>query len=189
VKVLKNMPENNYSPRVLANIKRLKNPSDKFVDHALGVFETCNLIKARIGDDARLFTKSELADFEYFPEQRPDAFIRLKTPNGEQQYILEYLETNTPFRVILGKLKSYIKYSDEGEWEITNSPLPPVLLVCDSAVLEKRVQKYGMTAIEEADDEVLRFYTTNLPTLQAQAKLPWTSLQYLDEKLELEDIK
>lgn len=185
VKELKNTPESNYSPRVLANIKRLKHPSDKFVEHALGVFEACNLIKARIGDNARLFTKSELADFEYFPEQRPDTFIRLKTVHGEQQFILEYLETNTPFRVILGKLKSYIKYSDEGEWEVTNSPLPPVLLVCDSAVLEKRVQKYGMTAIEEADDEVLRFFTSNLPALQAQAKLLWTSLQDLDEKLEL----
>lgn len=188
VKELKKIPEKNYSPRVLANIKRLKHPSDKFVDHVLGVFEACNLIKARIGDDVRLFTKSELVDFEYFPEQRPDAFIRLKTANGEQQYILEYLETNTPFRVILGKLKSYINYSDEGGWEVTNSPLPPVLLVCDSVALEKRVQKYGMTAIEEADDEVLRFYTTNLPALQAQATPSWTSLQDLDEKLQMQKI-
>ena len=188
VKELKNLPEKNYSPRVLANIKRLKHPSDKFVYHALGVFEACNLIKARRGDDVRLFTKSELADFNYFPEKRPDAFIRLKTANGEQQYILEYLESNTPFRVILGKLKSYIKYCDEGEWEVTNSPLPPILLVCDSGALEKRIQKYGITAIEEADDDVLRFYSTNLPALQAQAKLPWTSLQEADKKFELEEI-
>lgn len=188
VKVLKDIPGNKYSPRVLANIKRLKHPSDKFVDHALGVFEACNQIKAQIGDSIRLFTKSEIADFDYFPEQRPDAFIRLKTTHGEQQYLLEYVENSTPFRVILGKLKSYIKYSDDGEWEVTNSPLPPVLLVCESAVLEKRVQKYGMTVIEEADDEVLRFFTTNTALLATSTKQPWTSLQDLDEKYELIDV-
>lgn len=188
VKALKDLPEKNYSPRVLASIKRLKKPSDKFVDHALGVFETCNLIKAEIGDAVRLFTKSELADFEYFPEQRPDAFIRLKTTNGEQQYILEYLESSTPFKVILGKLKSYIKYSDEGEWEVTNSPLPHVLLVCDTSQLERRIHSYGIIVLEEADDEVLKFYTSNNQVLAEKQKRPWTSLQDLDEKISLEAI-
>lgn len=188
VQALKVIPGNNYSPKVLSNIKRLKQPSDKFVDHALGVFDICNQIQRQLGDNVRLFTKSELALYEYFPEQRPDAFMRLKTAHGEQQYILEYLESSTPFRVILGKLKSYIKYCDEGEWEVTNSPLPPVLLVCDSPQLEKRLQKYGQTVIEEADDEVLRFYTASVLALTAHTGLPWTSLQDLDEKLELKAI-
>lgn len=187
-KILKDIPGNSYSPRVLANIKRLRHPSDKFIEHALGVFEACNQIKGQIGDRVRLFTKSELADFDYFPEPRPDAFIRLKTKDGEQQYLLEYVESSTPFRVILGKIKSYIKYSDDGEWEVTNSPLPPILLVCDTPQLEKRVQKYGLNVLDEADEDELRFFTTNPTLLAANAEQPWTSLLDLDEKLRLEEI-
>lgn len=176
VKALKNIPEHKYSLRVLANIKRLKNPSDKFVEHSQGVFEISNHLKRMMGDSARLFTKSELADFDYFPEQRPDAFIRLKTTTGEQQYLLEYIESSTPFRAILGKLKSYIKYSDDGEWEVTNSPLPPILLVCDSPELERRLQKYGLVTLEEADDEVLKIYTTSKEKLKSKTAKTWTRL-------------
>ena len=189
VKVLKAIPGNKYSSKVLANIKRLKHPSDKFIDHALGVFETCNQIKAQIGDSIRVFTRSELAEFDYFPETRPDAFIRLKTTHGEQHYLLEYIENSIPFRVILGKLNSYIKYSDEGEWDATNSPLPPVLLVCDSPQLEKRVQKYGQTVLQEADDEVLRFYTTSIQKLQSGVKNSWTRLDGQDETFRLGDVR
>ncbi|MBW4062123.1 replication-relaxation family protein [Candidatus Saccharibacteria bacterium] len=175
-----------YSEQALRIARRDATRTDKFIERCLALAELAVLLTA---PHTKVFTKSQLVRYGYFPQPLPDLYIQLKTNSGVQQYLLEYLESNQPLNAILKSVKRYLQYSDEGEWEVTGTRLPPVLLVCDSALLEKRVQKYGMTVIEEADDEVLRFYTACIPAITDKANRPWTSLQDLDEQLELKEIR
>lgn len=185
---LKAIPNNPYSQRVLRNIKRVTNPSDKFIDRSTGVYSICNYLRTRYGDGLRIFTKSELADFEYFPDPRPDAYIRYKVNNEEQQFILEYIDLGMPLKVAIGRIRGYIKYCDEGEWEVTNSPLPPILLVFSSTKSERRFHKYALPALDESDEEELRFYSTSIDSLKEFNNHPWTSLQDIDVSYELKDV-
>lgn len=89
--------------------------------------------------------------------------MRLRTKRQETFFFLDVLHEGRPFFVSLRRIKQYMAYAEEGEWEeATETDLPAVLLVCDSPALQKRLHKRGPHLLDErmVDDDELRYYTT-----------------------------
>lgn len=140
----------NYSPTVLSNISRTKKPSEKFIQSSLGILDIHEILKTTYKDKITLFTASETAIYPYFPKKRPDLYIQYQTGKELKQYFLLYLESNKPMYVNIRRIKDYSEYISEGEWDITNTPSPTLLLVCDRPQLIKRM----LSAIYNMDDDV-----------------------------------
>jgi len=162
IKALKEA-EPNYDQVVLHNLHKDKTASEQFINHSLAVFKHYCDLKAQYGDSLRFFTKSQLAQFDYFPKPLPDAYIRLKVSPKEKQYFLEVLQSTRPFFVAVRKARRYISYADDGEWEATNTMLPNVLLVCDGDTLRKRLEKH-VANLDDIDED-LKFFVTTDPAL------------------------
>lgn len=149
-----------YSKRVLASIKRMKQPSPRFIWTSLSIYGISNLLSKTFGGDMRIFTASETAKYNYFPSKRPDLYIQHQNKKILKQYFLLYLETNKPIYANLRRIKDYGEYINEGEWDITNTPPPALLLVCDKQQLQGRALIAINNLADEIDDE-LEIYITS----------------------------
>jgi hypothetical protein len=140
------------------NIKAIykdKTVSEEFVGYCLSLFAIYIQLKAKHGDNLRFVTKPQLANYDYFEDFMPSAYIHLEVKRTEKEYFLEYLQSSQPFFAAIRKIKQYINYFDSGEWEAgTGGDFPKVLLVCDGPSLKKRLVKKQDKILEDADDEL-----------------------------------
>lgn len=165
------------SSTVLKNMYKDKGASERFVDHCLTVFAVSNQLEALHGQRLEFFAKSELADYEHFPQPLPDGFISLKAsdqPRAQTKYyFLEVFEDSTPFFAIAKKVNQYSEYADSGEWDVTGKKFPAVLAVCESVTLQKRLRK------RFAGPDDFKLYTTTeaeLMTIKAGSDKAWQSI-------------
>jgi hypothetical protein len=130
--------------KIELNIKTIykdKTVSEQFIKHCLAIFAVHNHLRAEYGGKLKFFTKSQLAKYDYLPPKLPDAYIRLKVEQSEKQFFLDVFHDDQPFFAAARRIKQYVDYSDEGEWEVTGTELPTALLICESAGLQKLLQK------------------------------------------------
>ena len=174
------------------NLKRIykdKAVSENFIVHCLNVTSAYLQLRALHGDKLRFFTHSQVGfeKYEHFPQPLPDAYIRLKTSLGESHFFLEIYEDTQPYFVLLRRVKKYLAYADEGEWEAaTYTDLPVVLMATETSSMQKRLRKRIAKEMSETYDE-MSFATTTLPHLlnsePAKGKV-WTAI---DEEGDDED--
>jgi DNA-binding HxlR family transcriptional regulator len=178
ISALKQIPDNKFDKTILHNIHKDKTASDQFIDYSLGIFSTYCQLKAKYGDSLHFFTKSQLANkYDYFSEFLPSIYIRLDINGTEKDYFLEYLQTSKPYFTVIQRLKQYIEYASNGDWEAgTESDFPKILLVCDTPSLQNRLLKRAGSILNEADEE-LKFYTTTSSNLET-----WHNLDDQDQK-------
>jgi len=152
MKALRSLPGAKYASSALHNIYKDRTASERFINHWLGVFDIACKLKARYGDRIRLFTKTELIQFEYFPKPLPDVYMRLDAGDMEKQFFVDLLESSQPLFVHFRRVKQYIEYAEEGDWEdATGAELPAVLLVCDSSSLERKLARYVDNNLDDED--------------------------------------
>ena len=147
-RALKSLNQTKYSPIVFRNINRTTKPSEKFIQTSMGIVDIHEILKATYKNRITLFTASETAIYPYFPKKKPDLYIQYQVGKALKQYFLLYLESNIPMYVNTRRIKDYSEYINEGEWDITNTPSPALLLVCDRPQLKKRL----LSAIYNSDD-------------------------------------
>lgn len=163
LKTLKSLPDSPYSASVLRNMAKDKTASDRFINHWLEIFEINCLLKARYRDNIRVFTKSQLVPYNYFPRPAPDAYIRFTVDGTERQYILELIDGTQPIFAQLARIKKYLDYSEEGDWEdATGTKLPLVILVCESVAQQRRLLKLADNELDDLDDDITIIITTKL---------------------------
>jgi hypothetical protein len=143
------------------NIKAIykdKTVSDQFVRHSLDLLGIYNQLKAQYGERLKFFTKANLnrEQFNYFPQPLPDAYARLRLGGEEKQFFLDIYYDDQPFFAAVRKVKQYVEYAEAGSWEETGTNLPAVLCVCESASLQKRLQK----RLEANDGELTLAHAT-----------------------------
>jgi protein involved in plasmid replication-relaxation len=165
-------------------IYRDKSVKEQFVRHCLDIFSIYNQLKAQYSNKLKFFTKANLNKFDYFPQSLPDAYIRL----GEKQFFLYLLHDNEPFFTAIRNVKRYMDYADHGDWDTTETDLPVVLIICESASLQKRLRKRIIKILDDAWEEDLTFaLTTKDAFLSTDARI-WQLAADSDENLKLEDI-
>lgn len=175
------------------NIKSIykdKTVSETFIRHSLNIFTSYNQLKARYGDELAFFTKTNLASYEHFPKPLPDAFVSLETRNGTRYFFVEILEDIQPFFTAVRSIKKYLDHKESGEWAITETDYPVVLFICESAGLQKRLQKQIAKMLNASWVDGLNFATTTKTELASLSEddAIWQEVTEPDEKLPLQDI-
>lgn len=172
------------------NIKAIykdKSVSGQFVERSLDLFVIHNRLKDEYGDSLKFFTKVDLnrEDYGYFPQPLPDAYIRL----SDKQFFLDIFHDSEPSFVAKRRMKQYIKYDEDGNWEVTETGLPKVVAVCESQSLAKRVQKYMSKALDDAwpDSEVVFAFTTK-SALMSDGQAVWQRADNTAEVFALQNI-
>ncbi len=187
-------PEGARKLQVLGNIDlnvraiyKDKTVSEQFVSSSLELFAIYNQLKAQYGSGLKFFTKATMnhEQYDYFPHPLPDAYIRL----DDKHFFLNVFYDNEPHFVAQRKIKQYIKYDEDGDWAVTETSLPTLLIVCESSRLAKRVQKYIAKASDDMwpDSEVMYAFTTR-DGLFSNDLAVWQQADEPEEKLTLEDI-
>lgn len=174
------------------NIKAIykdKSVKDDFVRHSMDVFALYNWLKLQHGDRLKFFTKADLnqEQFGYFPQPLPDAYIRFRLGGEERQFFLDFYYDSQPFFTAVRRLKKYMEYAEGGEWEATGTSLPKLLAVCESEVLQKRLQKRSARSFTEYAGDDLIFALTTKPELKSGETTIWQLAISPDRKVTLLD--
>jgi len=198
------------SPQALKNMRKDATASEGFVKHNIAIGDVAADLSRIYYDSEKLtlFTKNELLredtnsndgseDYEpasaSFPQPLPDMLIDLMgTDDSWKDYLLEVWHESVPFWVYRKRIKYYIQYLDEDERkEAFGDQMPPVLLVCDTLALQRRVQRYLKRIFDEIYEDELRFLVTNRELLHEAKEVDaiWTAVgEEKDETLRLGDI-
>lgn len=152
-------------PIDLKRIYREKNISEQFIEH-------CSHIVDIYLELSRLFPKNNLVyrqkstlnyeKYDYFPHPLPDAYIRIKRAETLKRFFLDIFEEHTPYFVIVRRIKRYIEYKDDGEWDDTGIPFPSILLICASHSTQKRINKRILRELRDSYEEMF-FITSTIP--------------------------
>lgn len=168
--------EYGLSQKVLHNMYKNKSLSQSFIDHNQNIATVCLNLRAIYQDTFSIFTKSEIADLDYMPEQLPDLYLNRKEPSQDKpnEYLLDIF-TDTQFFIIKKRIDAYIEHFDSGDWP--NSQYPTVLIACPDARTEEKLHKHIQITLDNnyIDDEDLRFMTTSTKaSLDGTSKEIWT---------------
>ncbi len=158
-----------FNERVLHNMYKDKAASPEFISHSLDAFAIYLALRDSYPDTFHIFTKTELADFDYFMSPRPDLYLNRIKPqdNVQNEFVLE-LFTNSQFFVIKKRITAIIEHFESGDWEAeAETAYPTVLLVCAEPKAEKRLQHHVAKTLDNEGIDELTVYTTNLKTLNA----------------------
>ncbi len=123
-------------------IYKSKDASERFIGHCLNVLSVFTELQNSFDNSFDFFVKDQLYQYDYFPEELPDAYIRFKSGERKgQHYFLQLYSSNVPFFVYKQRLIKLIDYEDGGDWDATGSELPILLAICDTQKLKDRVKK------------------------------------------------
>jgi len=169
-----------------------KSVGQTFINHTLDVYQYTNLLKHH-HKGLKVFTRRDIARYDYFPDQLPDAFLSLPTndPQQPRRFFFDIVPTLTPRYVTDRRIAQYCEFFDEGGWDSTESEFPIILLVSESGAAEKRLQRSVRAQLNRSDmEEELAVYTS---TMAAVANMTsdapiWTSVEDTDELTTLDSI-
>jgi len=163
--------------KVLRNIYKDRTASERFIAHCLSIGNVYADLVRIYGDKLRFWTKSQLVldddqyydnpdnehSYDCFPQPLPDGYIEVHDEDGNYgDFLLEVWHDNVPFWVYRNRIKYYVQYVYDDTWkDAVGSELPPVLLVCDSPTLQRRVQRFLKRMAGELDSDELQFLVTN----------------------------
>jgi hypothetical protein len=159
-----------------------------FIKHTLDVYKYTNLLK-RHYPALKIFTQRDMARYDYFPEQLPDAFLSLPTDNPEQprRFFFDLISDTMPRSALDKRIANYCEFFDEGGWDPTGSELPVILLLSEWGAAEKRIQRNVRIQLGRSDMEELPVYTSTTSALEnmTDERIIWTSVEDTDELEEL----
>ena len=178
-----------FNESVLRTYLRNSSLSEGFIDHHLDVVKTYINLKNCYPKQFHIFTNYELADFDYFPNQKPDIYLRRikvssKKPN---EYLLD-IYGDTPLFVIRRRVDSLTRYFESNDWESSNSAYPVVLIVCPESKAERKIQSFALKKLDGSEVSDLSFYTTTTKALLNSNNantLIWTNIEYPEEPINL----
>ena len=188
LKALQKLPKHEYiTDAVIKGWYRNKTVDQKFVNRTIAIHKYTNLL-TKFYPSIKVFTQRDLAKFSYFPKHLPDAVLSLPLEEGAPlRYFFDLIPSGMPRKAIDGKLMNYCSFFEDGNWEVTKSDNPALLLVAANGRAERQLQYIARTRLGRHSELDLRIYTT---TVQALANmnsegLIWTRIDDTDEPLEL----
>jgi len=132
--------------------------SEQFIQHNLIVYAISNKLN-KLYPEIKLYTKREMAIQDYFPKPLPDSYLSLKRDGEVRRFLLEFVETYVPSFVIDRRLRNLIEYCRDQTWQSRGGDFPPILFVCDTGSLERRLHKQIDRVLFRVEADML-FYTT-----------------------------
>jgi type II secretory ATPase GspE/PulE/Tfp pilus assembly ATPase PilB-like protein len=175
------------------NIKGIykdKSVSESFIEHCLAIFAAYNQLSARYSDSISFFTRTDLANYDHFPQPLPDALLSLEVGNGTKHLFLNIIEDRLPFFTLVRRIQQYIKYEEAGQWEeATETKFPAAIFICESASLQKRLQKQIVKAVRNSSSDISFATTTKAELIHIRDdESIWQPADDPDTQLPLGDI-
>lgn len=165
--LLKNRKECNIT--VLNKIYKENTRSTQFISHSLLIADIKLFLNSKITKDENLFfaTKSNLLDYDYFPDPLPDAYIVIKKPKSTQRYLVDVIDANLPRFAIRGRIQRFIEYYQNNKWEDkTNTKFPSIIFISPTDESKKYIKRFISTTLE--DQEGISFIVTTMQELNIQ---------------------
>ncbi|MBM3209724.1 hypothetical protein FJZ39_00035 [Candidatus Saccharibacteria bacterium] len=151
--------------QVIKMIYNDRKASDKFVDFCLSVCRVAQALSSLYGEEARIFTRTELLNYGYFPQPQPDLYFSIKRKTM-RHYFVDVYDDSTPAFVMTKKIKRYAEHYESGEWESTGSDYPEVIVACTSPIAEQRLRK---KLLQSATNDIT-VYTCTIAGLESSGE-------------------
>lgn len=150
------LPADSTNEWAIKALYKNKTVSPDFIAHCLNVADTVLTLQSIYGDKLRIFTKSDMTAYDYFPSWTPDLFLNLKVGNIRRRYFLDVWDSTQPFFISVRKTRNYINYAEEGDWPVGEYAMPTVLAVCQDTKTQQKLSRQIRRALEEKDitDEI-----------------------------------
>lgn len=164
IEVLKQHPEH-FNVNVLRNIKRDAYASDRFIRHSINVFAIYAKLKERYDVNSRgfhFYSKSYMVGdkAEGFPNPLPDTFASFEG----KHYIIECFDDTMPQSAMRKRIEQLVDHADSGDWILTKE-YPNILLVCETARLQKLVQRWAVAELERGWSDSFKIEAKALESL------------------------
>lgn len=127
-------------PQAIKMMYNDRKASDTFVDFCLAVCRTAQALRSLYGEEAKLFTRIELLDYDYFPQPLPNLYMSIQR-KPVRQYFVDLYDDVTPAFVLVKKIRNYSEHYESGEWESTGSDYPEFIVVCTSDKAEQQLRR------------------------------------------------
>lgn len=174
---------------VLNTIYRDRYAGEVFIKESLRNFGLYNKLNELYKSDLGFYSKSEMSEFDYMIRPLPDAFIALGNDSeGFTEYILEVVKESTPFFAAKKRIKKYSEHAESGDWDEAETDYPILLLICETAAIERRTQKQTSSILEVSEGDNLTIYTTTLKALLTSSSsddLIWSDVLEPDNLISL----
>lgn len=150
----------------------------KFINHSLFIVTVYLFLLLQKEDNEELtfFTKTDLNDYEYFPQPLPDAFIAVKGQNTTKRYILDLFDEYTPPFALRQRVRKYLEYAENSDWDenTDNAPLPTILIICPTESLKTHINIYTKSLLEKTyEDKISLFLTTKARIINGDKNNVW----------------
>lgn len=152
---------------ILKTYLRNSTVSDSFIEHHLDVLKSYIHLKDLYHNQFHIFSKYELADFDYFPTPRPDLYLNRIKPlsNKPNEYLLD-IYSNTPLFAIRRRVDNLINHFESFTWQGTkDSLLPTLLIAAPNTKFEGKIQSFAIKHLDVSEASGLSFYTTTSKAL------------------------
>lgn len=140
-----------------------------FIQHCLSLADIYIyfLTTKKKNEEVKFYTRTSLAGYEYFPDPKPDAFMAIKNGQEVTRYFIDLFDEYTPAWVYQQRIRKYIDYSRNGDWEANtkNSKFPILYFVCPNETKKMHVFFYGKAKLEKSFEEI-ELYASTINTLR-----------------------
>jgi len=175
-----------FEESVLKTYLRNSSLSDSFIDHHLDIAKAYISLKNGYPKQFHIFTRYELAVFDYFPDPKPDIYLRRikNSSNKPNEYLLD-IYSNTPLFVIRRRADSLIHHFETNDWD--DKSYPTILLTCPDSKAENKIQSFALKKLDNSELTELSLYTTTAKALISNDsnKNIWSSVEDTEQLLSL----
>lgn len=139
---------------VMKSLYKNKTVSDAFLRHCTGIVDVVLKLQMLYGDKLRIFSSAEIRQYSYIPEWTPDLFLSYRiAPNAEPlRAFLDIWDDSKPFFVSVKKMRNYLTFAEDGDWNYDSGDFPAVLAVCPTNHDQKKLNRQMKKALNEASD-------------------------------------
>lgn len=141
------------------NLYKNASVSPDYVAHCLKILEVALRLRELYGEKLQFFTRMQMIPFDYLPAWRPDGFISIKTGAKSEEpprrYFLDIWDGTRPFFVSVRKARSYLSYSEDGDWPTDEAEFPIVLMLCEDERSETKLRRQIRKALDDTYEEVV----------------------------------
>ena len=186
LKALQALPKHEHiDERFIKSGYRDKSSTESFISQHLAIYQASHDLR-RLYPEIKFFTRRDLIPFTHFPENPPDAFLALQQvgDSGARRFFLDYIPDDMPRYLLDSKIAKYVRYFEEDGWAPTNSPLPTMLLLCESVTTERRVLRQTAKKLQTLNSDEPEYYTSTTRALKNASRNEkdiWTSVEDPDE--------
>lgn len=170
--------KHHMNQQVLHALYKNKTVGNAFVDHNIDIFAAYLALRDSYSGAFHIFTKTETADYGYFPEPRPDLYLNRIKPSdtSPNEYMLDIF-TNSQLFIIKKRIAVYLEHFESGDWESeAETAYPAILIACPDSRMEERLQLHVAKVLDNPGIDDLNIYTTTVKALVGSDTLIWSDV-------------